>query len=349
MKMQCPRCEAPLAKRWNGKAHYQACKICEGIAITGYALAQLATPAQVRELWLDAEGRNETTQAACPSCLRPMRLGYLAPTTHREELDVCRSCRLIWFDRGELQPELPSRLQRRVEAQAELEKALATQWADEYGVGTVVLAALGLPVEENAGLVERTPYITLGLLLLAIGLSVLGFTYPEAMLEFFAYRSDGNFQRMLFTGISSFFFHAGVGHLLGNMYFLWVFGDDVENELGHFAYFALIATATLAGNFFYGFTPNAGSIPAIGASGGISGLLAFYMIRYPRRRFRLMIFYQIFTVSAWIVVGLYVLKDIIGAAAQLAGYGRVSHLSHLGGAAVGILWAAWAEHRGRQK
>jgi membrane associated rhomboid family serine protease len=86
------------------------------------------------------------------------------------------------------------------------------------------------------------------------------------------------------TFITSFFLHAGIIHLVGNMYFLLVFGDDAENFLGPLRYIALIALAAFVGDLLHIASAPASTIPCIGASGGIAGLITFTPWHFRRRK-----------------------------------------------------------------
>ena len=82
--------------------------------------------------------------------------------------------------------------------------------------------------------------------------------------------------------MTSFFIHGSLLHLVGNVYFLMVFGDNVENDIGRWRYAALLLAATLAGGFLHIALDVRPLIPCVGASGGIAGVLTYYALRFPR-------------------------------------------------------------------
>ena len=151
------------------------------------------------------------------------------------------------------------------------------------------------------------------------------------------------------TFITSFFLHAGLLHLIGNVYFLLVFGDNVEDDLGRWRFVLLLAAADLFGNLLHVAGNPHSMTPCVGASGGISGVIAYYALRFPRARLGIMFGYWFY--FRWVhfpaYVGLlfwFVLQFLL-AFEQKLGIGNVAAFAHLGGAAVGV--AAWLLWRSR--
>jgi len=145
------------------------------------------------------------------------------------------------------------------------------------------------------------------------------------------------------TFFTSIFMHGGIAHLFGNMLFLFIFGDNVEDRLGHFRYFIfylvvgilasvshIIATAMFGGNML---------IPVLGASGAISGVLAAYLILYPRKRVRVIIFYFLTEVPAILVIGLWFLFQLMSGIGMLGGNleSGVAYGAHIGGFVSGLI------------
>jgi len=153
------------------------------------------------------------------------------------------------------------------------------------------------------------------------------------------------------TFVTSFFLHAGIIHLVGNMYFLLVFGDNVEDFLRPFRYLVLIALAAFVGDLAHmAFDPQS-RVPCIGASGGIAGVITFYALNFPRVRLEFLmrwgfVWFRWIQLPAWSVFILWILFQIIGAIEQRAGISPVSSVAHLGGAAVGIVaWLLWRKEK----
>ncbi len=143
--------------------------------------------------------------------------------------------------------------------------------------------------------------------------------------------------------LGSMFLHGGFLHLIGNLIYLWIFGNNVEDVLGPLRYGALYLLAGLGGHAAH-LATNVGSvIPTIGASGAISGLLAAYLIRFPHARVHTLLFLFVFLrwirLPASFVIGYWLLLQVLNGAAQLGGGpgGGVAWFEHLGGFAAGAL------------
>lgn len=146
------------------------------------------------------------------------------------------------------------------------------------------------------------------------------------------------------TLITSMFMHGGFAHIFGNMIFLWVFGDNLENRLGHLRYlfFYLICgvLASLSHVFASAFLGSNMIIPTVGASGAISGVLGGYMLLYPRRRVRAIVFYFITEVPAIFAIGLWFVFQLVSGLGMLGGgtqEGGVAYAAHIGGFIAGFI------------
>ncbi len=141
---------------------------------------------------------------------------------------------------------------------------------------------------------------------------------------------------------TAMFLHAGWMHLAGNMLFLWIYGDNVEDRLGHLAYLIAYLGAGLAATLFFGlFVPNS-QIPMLGASGAISGVLGFYFLWFPRNRIKVFVFLfplimTTFLIPARIVLGVYLIIDNILPFMMTSAEGSgVAHGAHIGGFLAGL-------------
>jgi membrane associated rhomboid family serine protease len=149
------------------------------------------------------------------------------------------------------------------------------------------------------------------------------------------------------TLLTSMFMHGGWLHLIGNMWFLWLFGNNIEDSMGHLRFLTFYLIAGLAGAVAHVFTTAGSLIPTVGASGAISGVMGAYLVLYPRVKietlFVLFIFIRIFPVPAWLVLGEWLLVNLLSsyatpaAAGGAASGGGVAFLAHLGGFAAGLL------------
>jgi len=145
------------------------------------------------------------------------------------------------------------------------------------------------------------------------------------------------------TTITSMFMHGGWAHIIGNMLYLWIFGDNIENRLGHRRYliFYLLCgvLASLSHVFATYFTGQNSLIPSLGASGAISGVLGAYMLLFPQRKVNMLLLFRIpFSVPAWIALGFWIGFQIISGLGVLGGNeDGVAYAAHIGGFVAGML------------
>lgn len=145
------------------------------------------------------------------------------------------------------------------------------------------------------------------------------------------------------TLLTSMFLHGGIGHIAGNMLFLWIFGDNVEDFLGHVRYVifylvcgVLASLAHVASTYAFNGDP---MVPSLGASGAISGVLGGYMLLFPQRRVTVLLFRFLTQVPAWVAVGIWFLFQLvsgIGALGPGSQAGGVAYAAHVGGFAAGL-------------
>jgi membrane associated rhomboid family serine protease len=202
-----------------------------------------------------------------------------------------------------------------------------------------------------------TPYLTYGL----IGMNILVFIHEVSLAnaqlaQFFQMYAvvprelTTNFAGEWTTLFTSQFLHGGWWHLISNMLFLWVFGNNIEERLGHFKYLVFyLACGALAALCQWFIGMNSG-IPSLGASGAISGVLGAYLIGFPQARVMTLVFLGFFVttirVPAMILIGLFVIQNLISGFASLqtaanmsVETGGVAYWAHIGGFGFGIILA----------
>jgi len=143
------------------------------------------------------------------------------------------------------------------------------------------------------------------------------------------------------TLFSSMFIHGGIMHLAGNMLFLWIFGDNLEDEFGPVGFLLFyLATGLVASAAQIIADPNS-LIPTVGASGAIAGVMGGYLLLYPRARVDvlliLIIFFKVFPVPAWIILGIWFGMQIIGGFGSDMSGGGVAYWAHAGGFVAGLI------------
>lgn len=145
------------------------------------------------------------------------------------------------------------------------------------------------------------------------------------------------------TIITSMFMHGGIAHIFGNMIFLFVFGDNIENRIGHLRYLIFYLICGILASIAYVYSAVLLNlnllIPTLGASGAISGVLGAYILLYPKRRVSVLIFYFITNVSAFFAIGLWILFQLISSFGLLGGSdsGGIAYGAHIGGFLAGLV------------
>jgi membrane associated rhomboid family serine protease len=161
------------------------------------------------------------------------------------------------------------------------------------------------------------------------------------------------------TLFTSMFMHGGIAHIAGNMLFLWIFGDNIEDRLGHVKYviFYLLCgvIASLAHVFTTGvFAGDQSSllVPSLGASGAISGVLGGYMLLHPSRRVTVILFRFLTDVPAWVAIGIWFAFQLISGLGMLGGgsqQGGVAYAAHIGGFIAGLVLIKFFDTGNRER
>lgn len=142
------------------------------------------------------------------------------------------------------------------------------------------------------------------------------------------------------TLLSAMFMHGGLIHIAGNMLYLWIFGDNVEDRMGHLKYLIFyLLCGVLASMAHIFFAPNS-RVPSLGASGAIAGVLGAYLVLFPRQNVRVYQLGMIVNVPALIVIGLWGVLQFIGGFGSLGNVGEsggVAYMAHVGGFVAGLL------------
>jgi membrane associated rhomboid family serine protease len=193
----------------------------------------------------------------------------------------------------------------------------------------------------------RTPFVTIAL----IAINILVF------LGSYVGKTDLELNRLFFdwglvparimagegyeTALTSMFLHAGWMHLAGNMLFLWIYGDNLEEEMGHFGFLLFYLAAGLAAAALQSVVDLRSVIPMVGASGAIAGVMGGYLLLFPRAKidvlFIFVIFFRIFAIPAWIVLGLWLGIQIVAGLNTPSDAGGVAYWAHAGGFIAGLV------------
>lgn len=181
-----------------------------------------------------------------------------------------------------------------------------------------------------------TPFVTVGLILV----NLIAFFYEVSLDDFslnhFLAQWGTVPRDFQFVDVfTSMFLHGGWMHVIGNVWFLWIFGDNIEDILGHANYLIFYLLCGLAGGLLHVAFNSNSAVPAIGASGAISGVMGAYLVRFPRSRIHTLLFFFVFVttidVPAMLMIGYWFVVQLF------SGFG---HLAMAGGDKGGTAWFA---------
>ena len=137
------------------------------------------------------------------------------------------------------------------------------------------------------------------------------------------------------TLLTAVFMHGGIMHLAGNMLYLFIFGDNIEDYLGHFRYAVFYLVCGIIASLAHVFTNLGSEIPSLGASGAISGVLGGYLLLFPKRRVTVFLFRMMTDVPAYVALGLWILMQV-GQSYLSGGRDGVAYAAHIGGFIAGL-------------
>ncbi len=335
----CPRCTYPLTVVTHPENHAELdhCSRCGGSFLLPGDLTEAFGPLADPELWTS----DDRTIDLGPSKLRspidsnPMHAYVVSSKTAAVELDICQTSGGIWLDalEGEKLIQIMRDNEQNEEAPSE----------EEPGVLSYLFQILtGFPVEAYNPVRQPavTVYSLIGLIALCFGVQLYMIHAGTSTSTFFSLVGsvpsqviDGS---QLWGLVTYAFFHGGWMHIFGNLYFLYVFGDNVEDTLGIPKFLLIFFLSSIAGALLHtAFFPGS-TVPLVGASGAISGLMGAYLVLFPE-------------VKVWMVVlrfvrfklsMLYYLLFWLGLQVFMAFHGGkgVAWMAHIGGFAVGILF-----------
>jgi membrane associated rhomboid family serine protease len=155
------------------------------------------------------------------------------------------------------------------------------------------------------------------------------------------------FEAAFLPFLTSMFLHSGLLHIAGNMLFLWIFGDNVEDFFGHLTYLFFYMACGIGAGILHVFFNLGSTIPALGASGAISGVMGAYMLLYPRERITTLVFIFVVPIPAVIILGTWFLFQFLAGINALGGIatGGVAVWAHVGGFLLGVLLTLLARRR----
>jgi membrane associated rhomboid family serine protease len=202
-----------------------------------------------------------------------------------------------------------------------------------------------LPIGDDDSNRRIVPLVTYALIALNVLFFIVELSGGDAFIEKWAFvpsRFMSNPITDSLTLLTSMFMHGGWVHLGGNMLYLWIFGDNVEDRFGHIKFIIFYLVCGLAATFAQLAFSIGSNIPNLGASGAFAGVLGAYILMFPQGRVSVMQGQQVVQMPALIVIGLWIVLQFfsgIGSISTLAETGGVAYMAHIGGFVAGFVLA----------
>ena len=199
------------------------------------------------------------------------------------------------------------------------------------------------------------PVVNISLILLNVVVFFYQFTLPPNAFKVFILTNatvparvpaflEGHmgFQMAFLPLLTSMFLHSGFAHILGNMLFLWIFGDNVEDHFGHLLYLVFYLVCGIGAGLLHVLFNLHSTVPALGASGAISGVMGAYLLLYPGARVLTLVFIFLLPIPAVFILGYWFLLQFLSGINALgaSAAGGVAWWAHIGGFLLGILLTA---------
>jgi len=347
----CPGCATKLYPMNLGGIEVDTCPKCAGIWFDRGELGKAVGLSIAAAENLPNSKKAKMSRRICPTCRRPLMERELGRSSGIM-VDECRTCSGTWLDKGEMAriEKLAQKRRRelglsgRTQAQKKAikDKGKGTVMFEDNSLGAAVFQLfLGLPAESNVPQKLFSPMVTL---LIAANVIVyvlmhMSGSYDELIGSLGVVPRDIMAGRNLHTLITSMFTHGGFFHIFGNMYFLWITGDNVEERCGWWKFIVFYLIAGLMADFLHIAIHPDSAIPSVGASGAISGLMGAYMVLFPTNKFiiRRFIYWRpvSFEIPALFYFGFWILMQFFYAWLAVPGIGW---FAHIGGFVTGVIF-----------
>ena len=366
-KLRCPVDGGELERTAFQGIEIDVCKKCGGVwfdhgELDDVMREAMAQPQSVARLDPQAGAPTKQTphrELTCPRCQKPMAAGIFGKTSNIE-LDRCPQCSGQWADGGELSalveylhdPGESQRMQKLGEAIADtVKKRQALKDLTELGrhgkqrvlMGSLFLPKIILPLGTSVG-VSRFPVVTACLVLVNILIFVLQSVSGNLVSTFMTFGltpariAEGKNLWGIFTHM---FLHGGLLHLLGNMFFLWIFARAIEDTIGRWKFLGGYLLMGLTAGLAFLLSNLDGKMPGVGASGAISGILGAFLVFYPYSTITTFVIQTILYIPTWLYVGVWIGFQFLYLAIYSAfgGCSCVAISAHIGGFFAGVILA----------
>ena len=203
------------------------------------------------------------------------------------------------------------------------------------------------PLGDDNSMRRSTPYVTYILIAINVAVFLLELQNSDEFIKRLAFvpaRFSADEAGNLPTIFTAMFMHGSWLHLGGNMLYLWIFGDNVEDRFGHFKFLIFYLLTGIAAPFAQYYVMPGSNVPNVGASGAIAGILGAYILMFPQARVNVLVGRQMVAMPALIVLGLWIALQMFSGVGAIAytdestrDVGGVAYMAHVGGFVAGLL------------
>jgi membrane associated rhomboid family serine protease len=191
-----------------------------------------------------------------------------------------------------------------------------------------------IPLYDKKKIKDGFPLVTIFLIVLNTIIFLSTFSNLDHFVSFFGFTSSSLWDGKFFTIITAMFLHGNIWHLILNMWFLWVFGDNLESRLGKRNFLAFYFLCGIGGAIVYALAMTDPTQAVIGASGAISGVLGGYLVLFPKNKIKTFLFFCVASIPAVIYIFVWFLLQLFS---TLAIETSTAYFAHIGGLVTGIL------------
>jgi len=324
----CPRCTFPLTPLFKGEVELDHCHRCKGNFFdpgeAGATFGVLADPDQ----WVESRVATHLGRSKfrCPAGHEHLQAYRLSFEKKEVEVDVCPDCKGLWLDATE-----GKQLREILVAEQGAKQAAEVSAG---GAKTYLFQLFtGFPIEVYNPARKRPVLLLMiiwSLVLIFVGQIVTG----HEIIQTFCLIPQAFWAGQQLWGLFTYaFFHVGLLHLLGNLYFLYIFGDNIEDTLGKKGLILVLVVSALAGSALHVFIHPQSPIPVLGASGAISGIIGAYLVLFPRVKVWVVFFFVRFKLGVLWYFGIWVFFNSLNAFLGVPG---IAWFGHIGGFAAGV-------------
>lgn len=326
-KLLCPRCSFLLREQSIKGQVVDHCFRCGGTFLEKGTECKILGESSSPEYWRGTEisERQPRQEVYCPRDHKRLTTYSVGFEENRVEVDLCLKCEGLWLD--------PKEGKKLFDVVLHAGQKKEATFNEKPGFKSYLFQAFsGMPVEAWNP-VHHRPVATMCLMALLVLIFIAQMSMPFINEHFILYPHKFFSGEQLWTLLSAGFLHSGVGHLLGNLYFLYIFGDNVEDHLGKRRFIVMYLLAVVFASLAYLIAKWGSEVGVVGASGAIAALMGAYIMIFPRIKLYFTIFFFPVRLGVTWYLSFWLIFNVV---MMFVGGGGVAWSAHVGGFVFGL-------------